>query len=264
MINGTKNTIFKLLFSFLAIAFLAPFSQLMSDGISTQNTDKSEMLKFAPTCFKSDTLLKRTAYFASYSFAHGQSEWVLYNLRKEHLFGDEKRKNNFKADPDLNNAISSQIFTKSGYDRGHLAPAADFSWSQQAMVESFYMSNISPQLPGFNRGIWKKLEDKVRTWAYEKQDLLIIVGPILNDTLKKLKDRVSIPAIFYKIILDKKQNEAIAFLMKNESSNFPLHNFAVSVDSVEKLSGLDFFFQQDSLWQQNVECCVDLEKWPLE
>lgn len=261
MFNGFKNTIFKLLFCFFIIAFWWPNAYLVSYSILGIN---SEFLKFAPNCSKGDTLLQRKAYYASYSIAHGQSEWVMYALKKEHLFGKEKRKNNFKADPDLPNFISPQIYTKSGFDRGHLAPAADFSWSEQAMAESFYMSNISPQLPAFNRGIWKKLEDKVRVWANEKQDLLIIVGPILNDTLKKLKDRVSIPAIFYKIILDINQNEAIAFLIKNESSEGLLHNFAVSIDSVEKLSGLDFFYQQDSLWQQNIEYCYELKKWAIE
>ena len=253
-----------MLFCFWAIAFLAPVTLLRSDSVLNQNADKSEVLKFAPNSFKSDTLLKRSAYYAAYSFAHGLSEWVLYNLRKEHLFGDESRKNNFKADPDLRDAISSKVYTKSGFDRGHLAPAADFSWSEQAMSESFYMSNISPQHPAFNRGIWKKLEDRVRKWANEKKDLLIVVGPILHDSLTKLKDKVSIPEVFYKIILDINENEAIAFLMKNESCLLPLSLFAVSVDSVEKLSGLDFFFQQDSVWQQKVECCFDLKKWNTE
>lgn len=132
------------------------------------------------------------------------------------------------------------------------------------MSESFYMSNISPQYPGFNRGIWKKLEDRVRKWANERQDLLIVVGPILHDSLTKLKDKVSIPEIYFKIILDKNNNEAIAFLMRNESTEMPLSHFAVSIDSVEKLSGLNFFFQQDSAWQQKVECCFDYKIWETD
>ncbi len=132
------------------------------------------------------------------------------------------------------------------------------------MTESFYMSNMSPQQPGFNRGIWKKLEDQVRKWVEEKQNLIIVVGPILSDTLTKLREKVSIPEIYYKIILDKNRNDAIAFLMKNESSAMSISSFAVSVDSVEKLSGIDFFYLQDTLWQQNVECCFDLLKWNLK
>lgn len=264
MYNGNKNTIFKLLLCFLAIAFLYPVLILKSDSISVIYQDKSDIKTFFPSRFKNDTLLERKAYNASYSSFHGQSNWVLYTLKKEYLFGEAVRKNNFKADADIADAVSPSIYTKSGFDRGHLAPAADFSWSEQAIAESFYMSNMSPQLPGFNRGIWKKLEDQVRKWADEKQNLMIVVGPILHDSLVKLKNRVSIPDVFYKIILDKNQNNAIAFLMKNESSLLPISAFAVSIDSVEKLSGIDFFYRQDSLWQQKVECSFDLKEWKLE
>jgi endonuclease G len=264
MYNGIKNTIFKLLFGVFSSAFLWSAFTLRSDSISLAHQEKTELRTYLPNQFKADTLLERKAYFASYSFSNGQSSWVLYNLRKEHLFGNVARKNNFKADSDIADAISPSVYTKSGYDRGHLAPAADFSWSEQAMSESFYMSNMSPQLPGFNRGIWKKLEDQVRKWANDKLDLIIVVGPVLNDTLLKLKDRVSIPELYYKIIVDMKNKDAIAFLMKNESSSLPLSTFAVSIDSVERISGIDFFYQQDSLWQNNVECCFELKKWRIE
>lgn len=263
MFQGTKNTIFKLLMCFWAIAFLSPAFILKSDNISKAWQDNTYIKCYLPNCFANDTLLERKAYILSYSLKHGQSAWVFYQLKKEHLYGDVARKNNFKADPDIPGAVSPSVYTKSGFDRGHLAPAADFSWSQQAMLESFYMSNMSPQLPGFNRGIWKKLEDQVRKWADEKQDLIVIVGPLLNDTLPKLKDQVSIPNIFYKVILDKRNNEAIAFLMKNESSSLPLSTFAVSIDSVEKISGIDFFYLQDTLLQNRIECGFDLNKWNI-
>lgn len=264
MYQGSKNTIFKLLMCFLAIAFLIPAFILKSDSISLAKQDKTDIKSYLPNRFENDTLLERKAYIASYSSKHGQSVWVLYQLKKEHLYGDVTRKNNFKADPDMPGAISPSVYTKSGYDRGHLAPAADFSWSEQAMAESFYMSNMSPQLPGFNRGIWKKLEDQVRKWAAEKHDLIVVVGPLLSDSLQKLKDMVSIPDMYYKVILDNNNNEAIAFLMKNESSSLPLTTFAVSIDSVEKISGIDFFCLLDSLWQQKVECCIDVKKWEIQ
>ncbi len=127
MYNGNKNTIFKLLFCFLALAFLWPLTILKSDYIFSDYEDKSDVKLYSPEKNNNDTLLERNAYFASYSFIHGQSNWVLYNLKKEHLFGDVARKNNFKADPDIFDAVSPSIYTKSGFDRGHLAPAADFS-----------------------------------------------------------------------------------------------------------------------------------------
>lgn len=258
MNKGNINTIFKLTAVFTAITFLitvSAFSPYRNYSI------QDDVKNFFANCLVSDTLLIRSAYVAAYASKHGQSSWVLYRLKKEHLYGPVARKNAFKADPDLLNAILPSVYTKSGFDRGHLAPAADFSWSEQAMAESFYMSNISPQTPGFNRGVWKRLEDKVRQWADTKQDLIIVVGPVLSDTLERLREQVSIPSIFYKIILDTNKNEAIAFLMKNESSSLPLESFAVSVDSVETLSGIDFFYKQDSLWQQKVECCYETKNW---
>ncbi len=264
MYQGAKNTIFKLLMCFLTIAFLIPAFILKSDILSRAWQDKTDIKSFLPNRLANDTLLERKAYIASYTSKYGQSAWVLYQLKKELLYGNVARKNNFKADPDLPRAISPSIYTKSGFDRGHLAPAADFSWSEQAMAESFYMSNISPQVPAFNRGIWKKLEDQVRKWAEEKQDLIVVVGPLLNDSLQKLKEIVSIPDIYFKVILDKNINEGIAFLMKNESSSLPLTAFAVSIDSVEKISGIDFFCLQDTLWQQKVESCIDIKKWKIK
>jgi endonuclease G len=264
MNNGNKNTIFKLLICFFVIAIFCNVTTLKSDVVIIENIDKFDLQSYFPESINQDTLLQRKAYFTSYSFKHGQSSWVLYNLKKEHLFGDVSRKNNFKADPDIYDAISPKLYSISGYDKGHLAPAADFSWSEQAMEESFYMSNISPQKPGFNRGIWKKLEDKVRKWAEERHSLIVLVGPVLSDTLTKLKNKVSIPEIFYKIILDKEANEAISFLMKNDSSSLPISYFAVSIDSIEKISGINFFYLKDSTWQKKVECCFDVEKWNIK
>lgn len=258
MNKGNINIIFKQQIFFTAITFLVALLAFSPKRIYITHDD---VKNFFANCFVSDTLLIRSAYVAAYTSRHGQSSWVLYRLKREYLHGQVTRKNTFKADPDLPNAIMPSVYTKSGFDRGHLAPAADFSWSEQAMAESFYMSNISPQYPGFNRGVWKRLEDKVRQWAEEKQDLIIVVGPILTDSLEQLKEQVSIPSIFYKIILDKRKNEAIAFLMKNASSSLPLETFAVSVDSVEALSGIDFFYKQDSLWQQKVECCYEKKLW---
>jgi endonuclease G len=91
-----------------------------------------------------------------------------------------KRKDNFRSDPKVKTGSAAlSDYKGSGYDRGHLAPAADFKWSATAMSESFYMSNMSPQVPGFNRGIWKNIESTVRNWAVENDEIYIVTGPVL-------------------------------------------------------------------------------------
>jgi endonuclease G len=132
----------------------------------------------------------------------------------------------------------------SGYDRGHLAPAADFSYDDFALSQSFYLSNMSPQNPSFNRGIWKKLEDQVRDWAMENDNIYVVTGPVLNKSFKTIgNNEVSVPEYYYKIVLDiqKPDIKAIAFLMKNEKSSASLESFVVTINRLESLTGLDFF-----------------------
>ena len=117
-------------------------------------------------------------------------------------------------------------------------------WSVQAMEESFYLSNMCPQDKSFNRGIWKKLEEHVREYAKHNKQIKVVTGPILNEGLPVLgPNRITIPRYFYKALLDYSQPsvKAIAFLMKNEHSELPLSHFVISIDSLEKVSGIDFF-----------------------
>lgn len=151
----------------------------------------------------------------------------------------------FIPDPYVTTGSARDIDYKgSGYDRGHLAPAADMAWSITTMAESFYFSNMSPQAPQFNRGIWKKLEELVRTWAIENESIYIVTGPILDNHLKRIgPDQVAVPEYYYKVILDYSSPEikAIGFVLPNEGSSENLQHFAVSIDSVERLTGIDFF-----------------------
>lgn len=197
--------------------------------------------------YESDqAIIERPYYTIRYSEAHEQAIWVAYKLSADSLKQEKfKRKDDFRKDPRVRTGSASLADYKgSGFDRGHLAPAADFSYDEFALSQSFYMSNMSPQSPSFNRGVWKKLEDKTRKWSTENTDIYVVTGPILNKTFKTIGDNeVSIPEYYYKIILDitKPEIKAIAFLMKNEKSSEPLTSFVVSIDRIEELSGLDFF-----------------------
>jgi endonuclease G len=136
-------------------------------------------------------------------------------------------------------------YRKTGYDKGHLASAADMTYSIDTMTQSFYMSNISPQLPGFNRGIWKRLETFVREVARKEGVVLVVTGPIFDpeDQIISLNNTdIPIPTAFYKILFDvTPPQKIIGFVIPNAASKKPLQAFTVTVDNVESLTGLQFF-----------------------
>ena len=157
-------------------------------------------------------------------------------------------------------------YLHSGYDKGHLAPAADMGWSATAMKESFYFSNMSPQDPSFNRGIWKRLEELVRDWAIQNNTIYIVTGPLLSTGLPTIgANKVSIPKFYYKVILDYTEPEikSIAFIMPNAGSKDNLQRYAVSIDNVEKATGIDFFPSLPDEQENKIEkeLCVACWQW---
>ncbi|MFM7033437.1 MAG: DNA/RNA non-specific endonuclease, partial [Bacteroidota bacterium] len=136
-------------------------------------------------------LLKYSAYDAGYSVEDVQPAWVGYRLNRNRVGGSAERANKFQREPRLRGLdANDRDYAGSGFDKGHLVPAADMAWSVQSMMESFSYANVSPQLPGFNRGIWKRLESQVRDWAAtltvdDTVGLFVWSGPVLskNSTL---------------------------------------------------------------------------------
>jgi endonuclease G, mitochondrial len=175
------------------------------------------------------------------------------------------RSNDFRVDVAVKTSSATNAdYQGSGYDRGHLAPAADMSWSMQSMEESFFYSNMSPQLPGFNRGIWKKLEEQVRQWAVDNQAIYVVTGPVLESNLPTIgPDKVSVPRYYYKVILDYTQPglKGIGFILPNEPSSLPLQYFAVPIDSVEHVTGINFFPALPGKEEQAIEKTVCTECW---
>ncbi len=119
------------------------------------------------------------------------------------------------------------------------------TFSEQAMSESFFLSNMAPQAPGFNRGIWKELEAVVREWAGHEEELIVVSGPIFSDTLGSIgANEVTVPGYFYKVIYDLSgKQKMIGFILPNRKVEASLQVFAVSVDEVEKATEIDFFYQ---------------------
>lgn len=190
-------------------------------------------------------IIHHTYYTLSYSEEHEQAEWVAYELTREDVAGTAKRINAYRPDPKIKTGSSdSYDFKQSGYDRGHLAPAGDMKRNDTAMSESFFYSNISPQVDVFNQGIWNQLEIRVRDWAREKGALYVVTGPVLSSSIERIGiDKVTVPGYFYKVLLNRQKDkkiETIAFLLPNCMGTMPLQDYTITIDELEQISGIDF------------------------
>ncbi|RXQ87630.1 DNA/RNA non-specific endonuclease [Ancylomarina salipaludis] len=223
----------------------------------------SQDYKYLPT--HTGEIIKHKNYILSYSEKFEQAEWVAYELRSNETVGLIKRADDFRPDPVVKTGSANlDDYRGSGYDRGHLAPAADMGFSASAMSESFYMSNMSPQKPSFNRGIWKNLETQVRNWAKTYDNIYVVTGGVLKSGLACIgKNRVAVPENFYKIVFREKagQSDMIAFLMANKNSEQPLSSFIVSVDELESLTGLNFFPQLPDDIENKLEAQHSAQNW---
>lgn len=231
-----------------------------------------KLTNYLPTTNLGDTLSYGEYFTISYSTTHRQAEWVAYEILGSDLDKETfPRSSSFKPDNRVNDTyrVTQKDYTSTNYDRGHLASAADFSWSKEGIETTFYTTNISPQEPKFNRGIWKKLESAMRGWATQYEHLYVVTGPILTERAKKRlpKDKhyVAVPRRYYKVALNYIDDEpiAIGFIMKNEDSKLHLSNYVVSVDEVEKITGLDFFSELPDDIEDKLESEIHLEDWGL-
>lgn len=218
-----------------------------------------------PQTNSTSCVISHTGFTLMYDETHKQSAWVAYELTKEKTKKVANRSNTFTADSKLKlSSADNKDYSKSGYDKGHLAPAADMAWSVESMKESFYFTNISPQIPSFNRGIWKKLEELVRVWAIENEHIYVITGPILtSDSTNIGNNKVTVPEAFYKVILDYTLPEikAIAFIIPNQKGEKTLYEYAVSIKEVEEATGIDFFPQLPDKQEKIIERTVCKSLW---
>jgi len=224
-------------------------------------------------------LVVHNAFALSYSEKHEMASWVAHIILDDVAEGRATRTNDFRVDEAVSTGSSEEAdyFLKKkisgdqwdydgyGYDRGHLAPSADFRWNQKALSESYFYSNMTPQHPDFNRGAWAELESYIRDYAIENQvDLYVVTGPILNDELPKVERSVngmSLPAYHYKVILDLKNSECIGFIMPNEACDKPIESYALSVNEVEEKTGLNFFQGIPDEREEDIESITDYMPW---
>ena len=190
---------------------------------------------------RAEQVIQHEGYTVSYNADYRIANWVAYVLTDKEARSDKaERQNKFVVDPLVKGAsATNEDYTRTGFDRGHLAPAGDMKWSEKAMRESFYLSNITPQRPGLNRGIWKELEEQIRLWARENGAVLIATGPVIpNEELSRLgKNRVGVPRQFYKVLcmVVNNQLEGVGFLFENRDyGTTPLRQLMVPIDAEER------------------------------
>lgn len=215
---------------------------------------------------KSSELIRHAAMTLSYNEAHEQADWVAHIILPDIATGRVSRTNDFRTDPKVSTGSAERDdYWDSGFDRGHLAPSADFRWSQQALSESYFYSNMNPQRPEFNRKKWSELEDWVRRYVTDfKEPLVVVTGGVLTDGLPTIgENKVSVPKYIFKALLDPygPDKKGIAFVMENKGHDYPVTSFAVSIDSVERLTGLDLFYLLDDADEARLETQCDPRAW---
>ncbi|WP_243652143.1 DNA/RNA non-specific endonuclease [Mariniflexile fucanivorans] len=222
---------------------------------------------FLPTS-TTGQIVHHEGYSLSYSEPHEQAEWVAYELKKSHLTNTNFKRPYFEIDNAVKTGAASwRNYKNSGYDRGHLCPAGDRSYSQFAYDETFLTSNISPQEHAFNSGIWNTLEQKVRYWASKYDGVFVVTGGVLSGNMKTIgTEKVAVPNQFYKVLIDTNSGHVkmIAFLMPHENSNKPLYDFVVSVDSIEALTGIDFFPELEDALENKLEASSSYKDWSFK
>jgi len=226
----------------------------------------SQQIDFLPTS-TTGQVIEHGSYTLSYDETHEQAEWVAYELTASEVNGRYERTDNFRRDPKVaTGSASLSDYKGSGYDRGHLAPAADMSFTRGAMSESFYLSNMTPQEPSFNRGIWRSLESRVRDWAQNNGSVYVVTGGILSGSYKDEigPNDVTVPSHYYKVILDydgPSQSKAIAFILPNRRGTRPLKDYAVAIDEVEDRTGIDFFHELPDAMENKLEASASTGDW---
>lgn len=230
-----------------------------------------EMEQPAPLIGKREMLLFKTQFVISYNIETLCPNYVCWCLTSDRCKGDAERSDNFKGDPSLSEAtrVETYDFNNSGYDRGHMCPAADNRNDEQAMDESFFMTNVCPQNHNLNEGDWNELEKQCRRWAKNYGPLYICCGPIFDSdsprTIGKRKEmKVSVPDRFFKVILSlDRVPKAIGFIYPNAATSKEMRSYAVSVDEVEKITGLDFFPQLPDDQETELESRFNPASWGI-
>lgn len=223
-----------------------------------------------PAVNEGDRIVTYTGYTSSYNTGTLIPDWVAYELTAEETRGEVDR-DEMKFSMDLNfkgRQARREDYANSGWTKGHMAPAKDFMWDEDAMEETFYFLNICPQRKELNAGDWNYLEKQVRRWAREFGKVWVVSGPIVGDNIHGTigEDKVVVPDAFFKAVLapSGKGYQAIAFVMDNDTNRYYLEKAAMSVDDLERLTGIDFYPALPDEVENAVEDGFNLAFWGID
>lgn len=211
-------------------------------------------------------IIQHKYYTLSYIEKYEQAEWVSYSLSASQLKKVVDRKDDFHEDWYIKSASAAYSdYNNSGYDAGHLCPARQMQFDCIAMNESFFMSNMAPQVPEFNRRAWAFLEKLERNMVWRHKALDIVVGSVFPENPQTIgSNKVAVPSAFYRILYDAKKQEVIAFLLPNKRLLAPLETFVVSVDSIESITGINFLKDLPTELQNRIESQKGAGNWSFE
>lgn len=253
-----------------AVAFLATGCMLSDAESVKKKVDRAalagEALDYARVqAGTPEQIVEYEGFRVSFNQDNKTPNWVAWELLGSEADGPVKRSDNFWQDPAVKGCPDRKDYSNSGFDRGHLCPAADQKWSVEAMNDCFSMANMAPQDHSLNSGAWATLEKKERVWAQRDSAIVIIAGPIYTDSDRQRIGNagVRVPSAFFKVMiapyLDKPRG--IGFVYPNMSAPGNMKNYAMSIDDVEKITGMDFFYNLPDDIEDRIESQFSFKEW---
>lgn len=217
------------------------------------------------------TVLRYSGFTVGYDSRNRLPAWVAYELTDSEVLADVAERNGKSFKVDRNAGVpqaDDSDYRKSGWSRGHMAPAADFKWSEQAMTETFLFTNCCPQLDKMNGGSWSKLESRVREWAKEFGSVYVVTGPIIGEHENGYigLNHIPVPDAFYKAVLTADVSggyQAVAFVMHNIGTSQPYPDCTMTVDELEQLLDMDLFQALPDKQENEAESHVDRLFWGM-
>ena len=212
-----------------------------------------------------ELIVKKKAYMVSYNKETKIANWVAWHLTAEHTDGPISRRNMFYEDEDMPvPRATNEDYRGSGWSRGHMCPAGDNKWDEEAMNESFSLINVCPQDASLNSGLWNSIEMDCRKWARRFQDIYIVCGPVFYRQEHKLigKNEVYVPEAFFKVVLCLNgEPKGMGFVVKNNAGTRKRDLYYNSIDQVERITGMDFFPILPDDIEDEVESRLDMDLW---
>lgn len=274
MNNTSKSLKINLILAFVGLVILICLPARQAANVSPENSSLensiTESIEIpAKLNDRKEQIIIHTGYTVSYNSDWKIPNWVAYELTREEVEGVVPRFDAFLPDPEVPSGKSATTYDyqNSGWDKGHMAPAGDMKWSEQAMRESFYLSNICPQNKNLNSGIWNDLEIQVRELARQKGSIYVVCGPIVSKQPQTIgSNNVAIPDAFFKVLLqnDNENYAAIAFMFANKSGRKPLSTYAMSVEDLQIITDIDFFPTLPDSIEEKVKNQVDFTRWNIK